>query len=265
MSSPKSAGAAGVVTRPSVSDRFRLDDKVVVVTGASSGLGVAFAAACAEAGADVVLAARRAHSLDETLGAITDSGRDGLAVVADVSDPNDCRKVIEQALDRFGRVDVLVNNAVVADHDPASRLALAEFERVVAVNLTACFSMAQAVVPAMAPGSSIVNVASSMAHTTLDFPTTAYSASKGGLIGLTRSLARQWSGRKGIRVNALLPGFFPSEMTDGIHDELIGHRLVMGRLGDPDELAAAVVFLASDASSYMTGSQLVVDGGFLLS
>ncbi|MFC9834953.1 SDR family NAD(P)-dependent oxidoreductase [Rhodococcus sp. NPDC127530] len=257
------AGAAG--TRPVLADKFRLQDKVVVITGASSGLGVAFAAACAEAGADVVVAARRAHLLEETLDTVTGTGRRGLAVAADVSNADDCRKVVDAAVERFGRVDVLVNNAGIEDHAPASRLSLAEFERVVAVNLTACFSMAQAVALAMAPGSSIVNVASVMAHTTLDAPTTAYSASKAGLIGLTRSLARQWSGRKGIRVNALLPGFFPSEMTDGLPGELIGHRLVMGRLGDPAELAAAMVFLASDASSYMTGSQLVVDGGLLLS
>jgi NAD(P)-dependent dehydrogenase (short-subunit alcohol dehydrogenase family) len=249
-------------TLQSLSDRFRLDNKVVVITGGSSGLGVAFAQACAEAGADIVVAARRAHLLQATLDKVTEAGGSGIA--ADVCVPDDCRNVVEAAVERFGRIDVLVNNAGIEDHAPASRLALAEFENVLAVNLTACFSMAQAVVPAMGPGSSIVNVASIMAHTTLDAPTTAYTTSKAGLIGLTRSLARQWSGRKGIRVNALLPGFFPSEMTDGMPDELVGHRLVMGRFGDPAELAPAMVFLASDASSYMTGSGLVVDGGFLL-
>ena len=251
-------------TLQSLSDRFRLDNKVVVITGGSSGLGVAFAQACAEAGADIVVAARRAHLLQATLDKVTEAGGSGIAVAADVCVPDDCRNVVEAAVERFGRIDVLVNNAGIEDHAPASRLALAEFENVLAVNLTACFSMAQAVVPAMGPGSSIVNVASIMAHTTLDAPTTAYTTSKAGLIGLTRSLARQWSGRKGIRVNALLPGFFPSEMTDGMPDELVGHRLVMGRFGYPAELAAAMVFLASDASSYMTGSELVVDGGFLL-
>jgi len=262
MTSTISARSA-TATAQSPPDRFRLDE-VVVITGASSGLGVAFAQACAEAGADIVVAARRAHLLQATLDKVTEAGGSGIAVVADVCVPDDCRNVVEAAVERFGRIDVLVNNAGIEDHAPASRLALAEFENVLAVNLTACFSMAQAVVPAMGPGSSIVNVASIMAHTTLDAPTTAYTTSKAGLIGLTRSLARQWSGRKGIRVNALLPGFFPSEMTDGMPDELVGHRLVMGRFGDPAELAAAMVFLASDASSYMTGSGLVVDGGFLL-
>ena len=259
MTSTISAQSA-TATAQSPPDRFRLDE-VVVITGASSGLGVAFAQACAEAGADIVVAARRAHLLQATLDKVTEAGGSGIAVAADVCVPDDCRNVVEAAVERFGRIDVLVNNAGIEDHAPASRLALAEFENVLAVNLTACFSMAQAVVPAMGPGSSIVNVASIMAHTTLDAPTTAYTTSKAGLIGLTRSLARQWSGRKGIR---LLPGFFPSEMTDGMPDELVGHRLVMARFGDPAELAAAMVFLASDASSYMTGSELVVDGGFLL-
>ena len=259
MTSTISARSA-TATAQSPPDRFRLDE-VVVITGASSGLGVAFAQACAEAGADIVVAARRAHLLQATLDKVTEAGGSGIAVVADVCVPDDCRNVVEAAVECFGRIDVLVNNAGIEDHAPASRLALAEFENVLAVNLTACFSMAQAVVPAMGPGSSIVNVASIMAHTTLDAPTTAYTTSKAGLIGLTRSLARQWSGRKGIR---LLPGFFPSEMTDGMPDELVGHRLVMARFGDPAELAAAMVFLASDASSYMTGSGLVVDGGFLL-
>jgi NAD(P)-dependent dehydrogenase (short-subunit alcohol dehydrogenase family) len=262
MTSTISARSA-TATAQSPPDRFRLDE-VVVITGASSGLGVAFAQACAEAGADIVVAARRAHLLQATLDKVTETGGSGIAVAADVCVPDDCRNVVEAAVERFGRIDVLVNNAGIEDHAPASRLALAEFENVLAVNLTACFSMAQAVVPAMGPGSSIVNVASIMAHTTLDAPTTAYTTSEAGLIGLTRSLARQWSGRKGIRVNALLPGFFPSEMTDGMPDELVGHRLVMGRFGDPAELAPAMVFLASDASSYMTGSGLVVDGGFLL-
>jgi NAD(P)-dependent dehydrogenase (short-subunit alcohol dehydrogenase family) len=254
----------GKVAEPSVLERFRLDDKVVVVTGATSGLGVTFAQACAQAGADVVVAGRRAERLGDTVELITGAGRQGLAVAADVAREEDCQRIVESAVERFGRVDVLVNNAGIADRSAATRLASAEFQRVLYVNLTGCFLMAQASAAAMAPGSSIVNVSSIMALTTLDAPSTAYSASKAGLLGLTRSLARQWSGRKGIRVNALLPGFFPSEMTDGMPTELIDDRLVMGRLGDPVELASALVFLASDASGYVTGSELVVDGGFTL-
>jgi NAD(P)-dependent dehydrogenase (short-subunit alcohol dehydrogenase family) len=252
-----------------VLDRFRLDGKVVVVTGASSGLGVAFAQACAEAGADVVAAARRVDRLEQTVGLVTAAGREGIAVAADVARPEDCRAVIGRAVERFGRVDVLVNNAGIEDHDPASRLSLDTFQRVLDVNVTACFLMAQAAATVMPSGSSIINVASILAHTTVDLPATGYSTSKAAVLGLTRSLARQWTGRKGIRVNALLPGYFPSEMTDQLamppDDTVIRPRLVMGRLGRLEELTPAVVFLASEASSYMTGAELVVDGGFLLS
>jgi NAD(P)-dependent dehydrogenase (short-subunit alcohol dehydrogenase family) len=246
-------------------DRFRLDDKVVVITGASSGLGVAFAQACAEAGADVVVAARRADRLDETVRLVEAAGRNALAVPADVAVDDDCRQVIAAAVERFGRVDVLVNNAGIEDHEPASRLALESFRRVMDVNVTACFAMAQAAAAVMEPGSSIVNLSSVLGHTTVDLPSTAYSTSKAALLGLTRTLARQWTGRKGIRVNSLVPGFFPSEMTEGVPREFLDPRLAMGRFGRPEELASALVFLASDASSYITGTELVVDGGFLLS
>jgi NAD(P)-dependent dehydrogenase (short-subunit alcohol dehydrogenase family) len=245
-------------------DPFRLDDKVVVVTGASSGLGVAFAHACAGAGADVVVAARRADRLADTVELVRAAGREGLAVSADVAQAEDCQAVVAAAVERFGRVDVLVNNAGIEDHDPASRLSLESFQQVLDVNVTACFVVAQAAAKVMPAGSSIVNVSSVLGHTTLDAPSTAYSTSKAAVLGLTRSLARQWTGRKGIRVNSLLPGFFPSEMTSGVPDDLLAHRLVMGRFGRPEELASALVFLASDASSYMTGAELVVDGGLLL-
>jgi NAD(P)-dependent dehydrogenase (short-subunit alcohol dehydrogenase family) len=249
-----------------VLDRFRLDDKVVVITGASSGLGVAFAVACAEAGANVVVAARRAEKLADTVALIEATGREALAVSADVSNESDCQRVVEETMARFGRVDVLVNNAGIGEHNFATRLSTADFQRVIDVNLTACFWTAKAAAAVMQPGSSIVNVASVMAHTTIEgMPTTAYSASKAGLLGLSRSLARQWTGRRGIRVNSLLPGFFPTEMTEELPEQVIAHRLVAGRLGDPQELAAALVFLASDASSYVTGAELVVDGGLLLS
>jgi NAD(P)-dependent dehydrogenase (short-subunit alcohol dehydrogenase family) len=249
--------------RPAV-DRFRLDDKVVVVTGASSGLGVAFAQVCAAAGADVVVAARRTERLAGTVALVDACGRTGLAVSADVTSEDDCQKVIAAAMERFGRVDVLVNNAGIEDHDPASRLTVEAFQRVMDVNLTGSFVMAKAAAQVMRPGSSIINVSSILSQTTFDAPHSAYSASKAGVLGLTRTLARQWTGRKGIRVNAVLPGLFPSEMTEGTPEALFDGRLPMGRFGRPEELADAVVFLASDASSYVTGVELVVDGGLLL-
>lgn len=247
-----------------VLDRFRLDDRVVIITGASSGLGVAHAQACAEAGAHVVIAARRADRLEATLKLVRDTGREGLAVAADVSKEEDCRRIVETAVGRFGHVDVLVNNAGIANSTPASALPGGEFQRVLDVNVTACFNMARACAAVMEPGSSIVNVASVMGLSTIEVPSAAYSASKAAVLGLTRALAREWTPAKGIRVNAILPGFFPSEMTPTQAAGMLRGRLVMGRLGNPDELSPAVVFLASQASSYMTGSELVVDGGFLL-
>jgi NAD(P)-dependent dehydrogenase (short-subunit alcohol dehydrogenase family) len=245
-------------------DRFRLDDRVVIVTGASSGLGVAFAQGCAEAGADVVVAARRADRLTDTVALVEAAGREALAVQADVSVEQDCRRIVDAAIERFGRLDVLVNNAGSSDYVPASRLDTDEFRRIIDLNLTACFWMAQAAARVMQPGSSIVNVSSVMARTTVDAPSTAYCASKAALNGLTRSLARQWTVRKGIRVNSLLPGIFPSELTGDEAPAPFQERLWMGRMGDQQELAAALVFLASDAGSYVAGSELVVDGGFLL-
>ena len=247
-----------------VLDRFRLDGRVAIVTGASSGLGIAFAAALAEAGADVVLAARRTDRLVQTRAVVEDRGRRGLAVTADVARPDDARSVVDAAIAEFGRVDVLVNNAGRGTAVPATRETPEQFREVIDINLNGSYWMAQACGRVMKPGSSIINIASIAALTSGGLPQAAYSASKAGVIGLTRDLAVQWTGRKGIRVNALAPGFFPSEMTDqfpaGFLDSQLA-RVPAGRLGDPDELAAAVVFLASPAANYITGTTLVVDGG----
>jgi NAD(P)-dependent dehydrogenase (short-subunit alcohol dehydrogenase family) len=253
----------------SVSARFRLDGKVAVVTGASSGLGVAFALALAVSGADVVLAARRFDRLVELSRAVEGLGRRALAVETDVADPDQCTRLVERAMSEFGHVDVLVNNAGVSQANPATRDTPDDFRRVVDVNLNGVFWMAQACARVMLPGSSIVNIGSVLGSTT-DFglPQASYCATKAALIGLTRDLAQQWSGRKGIRVNVLAPGYFPSEMTDplpeGYLDRLVANRVPMQRLGVPDEVAAALVFLASDAASYITGINLPVDGGLLV-
>jgi NAD(P)-dependent dehydrogenase (short-subunit alcohol dehydrogenase family) len=248
----------------SILDLFRLDGKVAVVTGASSGLGVAFAQALAEAGADVVLAARREDRLAETARLVESAGRRAVTVRADVADPEDCRAVVAAAMERLGRVDVLVNNAGIGTAVPASRESPDEFRQVIDVNLNGCYWMAQAAAAVMGPGSSIVNISSILGLTTAGLPQAAYSASKAGLIGLTRDLAQQWTGRKGIRVNALAPGFFESEMTDQYPDGYLERTLLraaVGRKGDPRELAAALLFLASDAGGYTTGQTLAVDGG----
>jgi NAD(P)-dependent dehydrogenase (short-subunit alcohol dehydrogenase family) len=167
----------------------------------------------------------------------------------------------------FGRVDVLVNNAGVPSAVAASREAPEDFRAVLEINLMGCYWMAQAAGQVMAPGSSIINISSALGLVTAGLPQAAYASSKAGLLGLTRDLAAQWTGRKGIRVNAIAPGFFASEMTDQYQEGYLSARtgtIPAGRAGEPDELAAAVVFLASDAASYITGVTLCVDGGLVI-
>jgi NAD(P)-dependent dehydrogenase (short-subunit alcohol dehydrogenase family) len=245
-------------------DLFRLDGRVAIVTGASSGLGVAFARALAEAGADLVLAARRADRLEDTRRMVAGLDRRAIAVPTDVTDPTACSALVDRAVADFGRVDILVNNAGVGTAVPALKETPEQFRGVVELNLNGCYWMAQACARVMRPGSSIVNISSVIGITTAGLPQAAYSASKAGLIGLTRDLAQQWTGRKGIRVNAVAPGFFESEMTEQFTPEYVEHmtgRILAGRRGDPAELAAAVVFLASPAGGYVTGQTLAVDGG----
>jgi NAD(P)-dependent dehydrogenase (short-subunit alcohol dehydrogenase family) len=247
-------------------DLFRLDGKVAIVTGASSGLGVAFAEGFAEAGADVAVCARRVERLEDTRARVEAAGRRCVAVEADVAKPEDCARVVERTVAELGRVDVLVNNAGVGTAVPATREQPDDFRRVIDVNLNGSYWMAQSAARAMKEGGSIVNIGSVLGSTSAGLPQAAYAASKAAIIGLTRDLAQQWTGRKGIRVNALAPGFYPSEMTDqypeGYLDQMMW-RVPAGRAGEPRELVTAAIFLASDAASYVTGVLLPVDGGML--
>jgi NAD(P)-dependent dehydrogenase (short-subunit alcohol dehydrogenase family) len=242
-----------------------LAGRVVLITGASSGLGVQMAHAAARAGANVVLAARRRDRLDAVARGIPHAD----AVEADVAIGDDRRRLVDIALERHGRIDGLVNNAGISHTGPALRQTAQDFARVLEVNLVAPFELSCLAATAMRStgGGSIVNVASVMAVRSVDpFPDAAYVASKAGLLGLTRELASQW-GRHGVRVNALAPGFFASEMTQGFlgtpegpPDWLVG-QTPLTRAGEPGELDEPLLFLLGSGSSFVTGQVLVVDGG----
>lgn len=248
-----------------VLDRFRLDGRVAIVTGASSGFGVAIAETLGQAGASVALAARRADRLAEVAGRLESSGARVSAVPTDVSDPEACRALVEATVTTFGRLDILINNAGVGGAVPAMRESPDEFRAILDINLHGSYWMAQAAARAMTSGGAIVNVSSLAALISMGLPQAAYSASKGAILSLTRDLAQQWTGRNGIRVNAVVPGLFETDMTadwfaKGRSDEQLA-RVPMGRGGHPEELAAVILFLASDAASYVTGEAIVVDGG----
>lgn len=248
-----------------VLDRFSLAGKVAIVTGASSGLGVAFAQALAEAGADVALGARRLERLPAAAALVEAAGRRALTARTDVTLPEDCAALVAATMDAFGRVDVLVNNAGVGTAVPATRESPEAFRGVYDVNLFGAYWMAQECGRVMKPGSAIVNVTSVLGLRSFGLPQAAYASSKAAVIGLTRDLSQQWVARKGIRVNAVAPGIFPSEMSDEFTPEIVAKIVAetpMQRIGDVAELAATVVFLASDASSYVSGVTLPVDGGW---
>jgi NAD(P)-dependent dehydrogenase (short-subunit alcohol dehydrogenase family) len=246
-------------------DNRLLEDRIVVVTGASSGLGEQLARAIAAAGAVPVLAARRA----ERLAALREQIPGADTVTCDVTDEADRERLIETVVERHGGLDGLVNNAGMGATAPALRTSTEAFARVIDLNLTAPFALSRLAAHHMRDGGgrSIVKVASVLGLRSVgEFPDAAYVASKAGIIGLTRELASQW-GRYGIRVNAVAPGFFASEMTAALGEDpeqfpdflLAGTPL--GRGGRAGELDAAVLFLLGAGSSFVTGHVLTVDGG----
>ena len=237
-----------------------------MVTGGGTGLGRAMAHALAEAGADVVLAARRKEKLEEAAEEIRALGRTARVVACDLTEPDAIREAARESEDALGSIDVLVNNSGVSGEGWATDLPLERWNRVLETNLRGAFLMSQAVAPGMIErgGGSVVNVASVAGFIGVKM-LSAYSASKGGLIQLTKTLALEWA-KTGVRVNALAPGYFLTDINSKFFESEAGERLIkahipMGRVGRPEELKGAILFLASDASSFMTGSTLVVDGG----
>lgn len=250
----------------SLPDLFRLDGKVAVLTGASSGLGERFAHVLSDAGAGVVLAARRVDRLE----ALAETIPKSIAVACDVATPGDITKLMDAAIAEFGQVDIVVNNAGISRVLPAIDDDINDFRHEVEVDLIAPFDLARQAARSMidrgAPGS-IINIGSVLGHVGGGrLKAAGYAAAKGGVHNLTRELASQWA-RKNIRVNAIAPGWFETEMnaemfgSDGGMGYITGNT-PMGRAGRQGELDGALMYLASDASSYTTGQVLFVDGGW---
>ena len=253
-----------------IRELFDLTGKTAIVTGGSRGIGKEMAEALAEAGANLMLCARRAEWLDETVAEFQAKNFNVAAKLADVSKPEDIQAVVNETMEKFGQIDVLINNAGVSWGAMPEDMPLEKWQTVLDVNLTGCFLFAQAVGREMLrrKSGSIINIASISGLTSsANGPYYAgYVASKAGLIGLTRELAASW-GRRGIRVNAIAPGFFHSRLADAVIDRYEGDirdNNAIPRIGAEGELKGVAVFLASDASSYVTGQTIAVDGGMTI-
>jgi gluconate 5-dehydrogenase len=251
-----------------VTKLFDLSGKTAIVTGGGTGIGRQMAQGLAEAGANLVLCARKAERCEQAASELEQLGVRAFGLGCDVRDPDQVELVVRKAVEELGRADVLVNNAGTVWGASPEDMPLDGWQKVIDVNLTGVFLFSQAAGRVMIEGGggAIVNIAS-VAGLQGGPPeimnTVVYSASKGGVIAFTRDLACKWA-QHGIRVNAIAPGWFPSDMSGYVlerHGERLKQHIPLGRFGGPHDLEGVVVFLASDASAYVTGHTLVVDGG----
>lgn len=248
-------------------DRFKLDGKVAVVTGASRGLGQGMAVALAEAGCDVVGVSTRASG--ETAELVTATGRRYLDHPCDLTTQDGLSGIVAAAVGRFGQIDILVNNAGIIRREDAIDYSMEDWDDVINVNLTSVYFLSQKVAAQFirqGTGGKIINTASLLSFQG-GIRVPAYTASKFGINGLTMAMANEWT-RHGINVNAIAPGYMATDNTQALRDdpvrskELLG-RIPAGRWGTPEDMAGAVVFLASSASDYVSGFTIAVDGGWL--
>jgi len=254
-----------------LSELFDIKGNVAIVTGASSGLGVIFAETLAEAGANLALCARRIERVEELAKRLEkDYGIKTISMKVDVNDENLVKEFVEATYKKFGRIDILVNNAGIADIAPSFQVPKENFVNVINTNLVSVFIVAREVAKYMekAKYGKIINIASIYGQNGDIFPVASYYASKGGVINLTRALAVEWAD-KGIYVNAIAPGFFPSEMTKGVfeNEEAMKHIITktpLKRTGSPEDLKGVLLLLASHASDYITGQTIFVDGGWTI-
>ncbi len=247
---------------------FDLTGKVAIVTGGNGGLGLAMAEGLAQAGAAVVLAARDAAKSKQAVDTLRARGHAAMSVAVDVTEEASCTAMVAAAAAQFGQVNILVNNAGTNLRRPPEDYTLAEWNMLLATNLTGSFACARAVLPEMtrAGGGKIINIGSMLSLFGLPW-SAPYAASKGGVVQLTKALAAAWADRN-IQVNAILPGWIDTKLTRGARrqmpglEERITARTPAGRWGMPEDLAGAAVFLASRAADFITGACLPVDGGY---
>jgi 2-dehydro-3-deoxy-D-gluconate 5-dehydrogenase len=250
-----------------VLDRFKLDGKNALVTGASAGLGQAIAIALAEAGANVACHGNT-RSPEATCDAVSKTGHTAVAVVGDLAQAETAKQLVDQTLEQLGRLDILVNNAGTIRRAPAADYSEADWTTVIEVNLSAVFRLSQLAGRQMLSQGSgkIINIASLLSFQG-GITVPAYAASKGGVAQLTKALANEWAG-KGINVNAIAPGYMRTDNTRALQQDETRNRQILERIpaarwGEPHDLAGAAVFLASPASDYVSGHVLIVDGGWM--